>query len=855
MGGLTRLNPPATKQDNVDVEVCEEIEGLSITDTPNIIGEVANFSSEAGICATVPYDAGTSAFTPSVEGYQDLKEYFSRPRMIASGTVPTTRSRLWGASVGFASLVSWFPNFLLRTEGAYGVRFSLKVMVTVAANPFQQALLALSYQHGVEENDTEIYARSSDSATVTNLPHVLLNLAETTMVELEIPYLSVHDFVNLRTAVQPTLGFAALNTLLPYRTLTNSTPPTYKVYVSLHDLELIGSYPSVANVIVPQSGLHDKKPDHASHGASRDKSAPEKGGNKITQEAKSTGSISGLMNKVAKGVRVASAVALPFAPELSAIGGATDWFLRSASKVVSAFGYSKPVVEKESDKMILYKNVGDINIDLPMPGYVVAPFQSNKLRVDSTLGDTEIDEMALAFVLKKYSQIFVGVMSTSDATGARIYGTMISMNNFWFRTNPLRPGGNIPLPLASSLTTNAIIPSTLLFVSNMFRYWRGSLKFRFTFSKTKFHAGRVMVGYVPDFVLSQNGTPVSNVAEAPEVTLGLNLPQPFSYCEIFDFRDSSVFEFEVPFVSPFLYANMNDNVGGLSMTIVDPILANGEASTAIDFMVEVCAGDDFEFACAVPPTLTPAAITGTVTLQSGLGGVGEVPANVSEYTVGEKFDSLKQLMMLPSYVGVDVANNALNACLLPPWFYRPRFTMATPMAIGSGAHLAFTRSGNISSCYAFVNGSTVWHLYNDLDSKVSFSIAQLGGDGGFTTTTMSDPRWRDNYGTGCVRLYETSDTAHAVLPLYSKTARVIPGRYNASYTTRNWAPNITPTNTTEFSNVQYQLLTRNNSGSTVRVVLGRAAADDARCAVWIGPPPVILFASTQTATPDLGQIY
>lgn len=830
------------------LDECAEIEGLSLTPVGEVEG-VASFSNEAATCVTLPYEQGTTSFTKSVDSFQDLKEYFQRPRLVATGSIPTTRTRFVSYDLTRNTIFStWFPSGFTRLLGAYGVRFNVKVHVTVAASPFQQALLASAFQYACLGGDIEIYDRASNSATVTQLPHVLLDLAETTMVTLDIPFIYSYDFLPLVGVDTGAIGTYSLNTVLPYRAIS-SAAPTYKVFVSLHDLELIGSVPQVLTTVVPQTGFVNKAEGYVKT-ALKTRDAITKGYSVMTGEAKATGTISKLFSGVSKVASVAGKI-----PGLGLIGGTTSWAASIAAGAASAFGYSKPVDENEPSKIWRTDYIADSQIDVPTQSYVVGPFQTNKLAVSSVMGGCETDELALDFVMQKYAQAFVGDFSTTDTVGTALYATQICPTNFWFRTNSSRPGGNTPMPASGTLTTNAISTTPLFYFSTFFRNWRGGIKFRFTFSKTKFHAGRVIVGFVPNYIDNNNAGVVSNTVNSVEVTGGL--PQPFSYSEVFDIKDGSCFEFEVPYVSPLLYSSVLGSTGGLTMTVIDPLIANGEAASTVDYLVEVCAMPDFEFAVSAPPSLVPVnGSAGLAYLQSGMAGVGSSDEMVSEHTIGEKFTSLKQIMMIPSYIGADVANLSVSATTLVPWFYRPFWPVATPMSSTSAQYFGSTRSGNISACYAFVNGSTAWHAYSDFKDRVTFSIEQNTTDNNTAFAGFSDPRDKASFSTNTLRVYSTLGVMHWIAPFFAKVARLGPSGFNFFLSPRNWSGIGSTVVSTSFQTANlHNLRVRNTSGSTARIVLGRAAGDDARAACYVGTPPVFIFPSTLANSLDLGALY
>lgn len=817
MDSATTLN----YEENVrDVkQSCDFVEGLTLHPVSENLAETAYISNEA--CTDFKVGVATKPVFKPTAAFQDLKEYFERPRLIFSGNIPTTRGPVITTGLTTSALfTTYFPAGKLRLAGVYGLRFRTRFTVTTASTPFQQALLVQSFQYGQDDITTDAaltFRRALNPALVTNLPHVRHDIAETTMTQFDIPFLYQDDFLPLtfETGTE-SIGQWALSAVLPYRTLTGANAPTYKVMISLHDLDLVGSIPQSVGTAVLQAGAADAE--------------------------KAKFSVSGALGTAATTVKYISGLV----PSLSSVGGPLSWFLEASSGAARSFGYSKPPIEIPITRVFRNGYIGDGNVDLPDASFVVGPYQRNALKVDDTLGGSDVDEMALSFVLRQFSQIFVGNITTTDATGSIIYGASITPSALWFRTNSSRPGGNIPLPASSTLTTNAIAVSTLCYVGSMFRYWRGSMEFRFTFSKTKFHGGRVIVSFVPGLQDILGSGVLSNTIPALEVASGL--PQPFSYCEVFDLKDASQFVFKVPYVVPTAYTNFLSSIGGLTMTILDPLVTSGETSSSIDFMVEVAGGEDFSLSCPCPPSFTPASSTGVgpAFLQSGMGGVLDVDASVDQYTSGEVVRSLKTLAMIPSYVCVDIPGLTITDTDLPFFWHRSRWAMAIPMANNSSLYFAYTRSGNIAACYAFANGSTNWHFYHNGTNGVIMSTIQNPQDGNAAASGNSDLRQKPQ--SAVQRVVTTDNSMHVRTPSYARTPRLAVNGLLANWPT--FSPGGTGGGGTDrLSNIPRHRIT-NTTSSTVRLIMGRAAADDARFASWIGPPPVVLFPSTIAQAPD-----
>lgn len=820
-----------------------------------------SFVQEAALCATLPYESSSTAFAAGEGDVQDLKEYFRRPRLVNTNLCSPSQANLWSVLVDRNRVFNlWFPGGFTRLEGVAGVRFNMVFTITVAANPFHSGVLAMSFQYDADPSDPDVWARGVFPPSCTMLPHVRLDISENTMATLNVPWYYPLDFLPLTAATPEWKGHLTVNNIVPTPVLPSSAAPTFKVYVHLEDLELLGSSPVFEQTIVAQSGLRSTQPSTGAAAPTKEK----KYGGLISTSLDAASSVVGAVSRAI--------------PSFAAIGGPTAWGLRWAARVASAFGYSKPRDETNPSRMYRTDYIGESNVDMPTVGFALAATAGNTLRVDETFSGTDHDEMAFASVLTKYSQLCLLQMGIGDTIGTRLWATNTCPYNFWFRSGTTRPFCNLAPPVnGGTFNNNCFYPTGLMFFSNFFRYWRGGLKFRFTFGKCKFHAGRVIVGFVPNPIQVNRGGRNTDPISVVEVTD--SLPQPFSYTRIFDLKDGNVFELEVPYFSPFLWTGVNAYTGGVSMTVLDTLIANGECSQNISILVEVCAMDDFEFAVPCAPTITavqgnagllpllqsglrlsamdnppwpePAPEEDSIVPQSGLGVRNE--RDVAEYTTGETIRSLKQLIMIPSAASFGVLAGTVVRTALPNFTYLPRLNNTSPMTNPTRGWFALSRSGLISSCFAYFQGSTAYDIYMDSANNTHMSVYTAPLDNNF-----SNPPGQpiiSVFGGGptsnTLKVSTGLNNLHVVAPLYSYWARAsIRAQYFANALSRFFSPGSTslsyPGNT--FSTPILYL--RNNVGSAV-CTINVSAADDARLACYIGPPVVYLFQAAQTVSPDL----
>ena len=157
-------------------------------------------------------------------------------------------------------------------------------------------------------------------------------------------------------------------------------------------------------------------------------------------------------------------------------------------------------------------------MDLPSNAYALAPFQGNKIAISPSIGLEDEDEMQLDNVLTRYQYIFRGTLSTTAAVGDTIYGCPICPTAFWYRDNVLgasNPRSNKPLKTSNTATENAFLPSTLCYIADNFRWWRGGYKFKFSFAKTKLHGGRLQATFIPYLTNPAINAPYASTTKTP----------------------------------------------------------------------------------------------------------------------------------------------------------------------------------------------------------------------------------------------------------------------------------------------------------------------------------------------------
>jgi len=806
----------ATKDDT-----CPEIEGISIQQNVENVTQMSHFDNDATLCARVSaVNRGTIHPSGDIE---DLKSYLSRPFLFRTGTYtvsPGVQDQITLSAQN--DMISCFGQASYnRMEGAKGFRATLCFKLVVTSTPFHQGISCLSFQYGIASGFNG--KRGNFPYLSTNLPHVKCDVSEQTSVELRVPYICPNEYFPVNTTAQDgfnnNFGVFTHGRLTNFRLAASQLACRYSIYTWFEDVELIGAYPFATTSVLLQAGN------------SREQSA------------------NGL---ISRGLEATSTLAtsLMAIPRLKPVMGPTAWFTRMAARLASSFGYSKPIDQTIVKRKAIVGYMGESHVDMPSSAFVASPFQTNDLVV-GTVGGTEEDEMSFDSILTKPAMIYRKEFTTTAAVGDLLYASIVSPSCFWFRT---AGSGNISISPNATLTTSCFAPSHLMYIGSNFRYWRGGFKYVFQFSKSKMHGGRVVISYVPGTTQSNN-SPITNVQDLPIATAsGVQMT---GYTKMFDLRDSSTVEFEVPFIHESPYVSMNGSIGTLTVQVVSPLNAPTNAATTIDMLVYVQALPGFEFA-ALCPSMIDATDFRSDNTSSGVflqaGGVSS-DADASQLTIGERFASVKQIAMIPDWHVFDQTNNTFLNFTLGPWFrrdYLPIITGTSPIANTASAVFYGSKCGRMQELFAFVYGSTEWiAITDDPDgSSNGITVSVAPTDGNFAETGAGSLYNKNLTDTSGHLIVEQRGAVRVVVPPFARYQRIphYPYRQGAG-ATQATAPGTYSTSLT-YSIHLYNMRIRNNTGATRRVALGRAAADNATMGQYIGPPLCNYFQSTASVPPN-----
>lgn len=693
------------------------------------------------------------------------------------------------------------PIFKNKMYGNLYFKGTMIVRLQVNANRFQMGRYIMywlpftsSASYGALGTAQELRLRRNNLTTITQLPHVEIDLNCDTEAILEIPWINPASHFNFIDQTQS----VGLIGLYPYSALQASSGPTtaeFTIFVSYKDVDIKG-------VTLSQSGIRRRV---------RGKNATE-----LEQVSEGINGISSSLSKVSTAFDIWADV-----PLISSFAKPASWFADLASRTASVFGWSKPLdlshVTRVTRTVFPYMS----NVDAPDESFLIGMNSKNSVQALPGFAGSDLDEMSIDYIKTIPAYVRKFTMSTTDDVGT------VLLSQFYLR----------PVSFTNATDTNGLTYYTntpMGFLARLFEFYKGSIKITLKIVKTEFHSGRISVSYSP-----RNNT-VSDWSNADAVYL---------HREIIDIRLGNEFTFVVPYTSNVPFRKCTQSYGVLNITVLNELVAPATVPSNIVFLMEMSAAPDMEFSVPRMHNMTP---YGPYVAQSGL-----VPRNECQISAtvlgggsmssdndmscllinGEKPKSLLQLLKI---FHVPVYATGLPATNKYQWIRPFAITFvngdSAPSSLVKGVAFSDTFS-LINLCYAMSRGGVRLKLMPSTGSTSDalysvYHVQTTGATDDYIGAGSSFPVTTGNEANSFNALFRNSFSGgvEVALPQYQKThSRVNIEQYAVG---TNCYPNVSLTSNDSLFVVQ------NVTNNAVHTVY-RAASDDFQLGLFVGIPPTL----------------
>ncbi|APG76788.1 hypothetical protein 2 [Beihai picorna-like virus 20] len=477
----------------------------------------------------------------------DLAAFFRRPVRI--------REFEWGTGVALSQAFDpWLRFFsdkrvVNRISNFNLLRAKLHLKVVINGNGFQygRAILAYNALDSFDKFSPSLLI-DDDLVQLSQLPHIYLNPTTSQGGDLTLPF-----FYHLNSYAQSSGVFTDIGKcyLRSINTLKHANGASDKVTISIfawaEDITLAVPTSQNSTILTAQMGEID--------------------------EANAKGTISGPATAVADAAATLSSV-----PIIGPYAKATEMPARMVAKIAKALGYCRPPETKNPEP---YRNTAISSLAVTN-----VPDNTQKLTVD--------DKQELT-IDPGISGVAEGdVLTIKDIARRESFLTKFSWNVGTAPDTLLWNARVDPVIWAQSASTFHF-PACAM-ASIPFKYWTGTMKFRFQVVTSNYHKGRLRIAYDPNFFASDtefnvNYMHIVDIAEKTDFTVSVTNGQQVTLLDHHLPGIDSVTQM----YSTTRYTAKEEGNGVIQVSVLNELtVPNSITNNDIEINVFVSMGDDFE---------------------------------------------------------------------------------------------------------------------------------------------------------------------------------------------------------------------------------------------------------------------
>lgn len=533
--------------------------------------QTMSFRDRASVTSDSPPNPLESTFMLA-DTSDNVAGFFSRPQLIDSfewtpGVAVGRRINPWSLYFDNDEVARRLSNFHL-------LRCRLKLKIMINSTPFYYGRMLMSYTPLGPLDAYTLFrpGNLADYVEATQRPHVIINPSDDQMAMMDLPYMYPRSALNLETREYSNMGVLDIADLTALR---NANDAVDSITVSIMAWAEDVSYSQPTSLLIPNEGEYEDD---------------------LPQ---------GIVSKPATTV-ARMAAALSSWPPIAPYAKATEMVARLVGGVAHALGFSRPRIIAPSNPFhfSMYRNMAATNISDQAD--VLALDEKKEVTIDPRVaGVGTVDDMAIVPIAKKECYLTTFPWRVADAQDTLLYN---------FRVNPLMYINE----------TTGMHMSPMCWLATPFRYWRGSITYRFEVVASKFHRGRVRLLYDPVYQATTQYN--VNYAQIVDIADGCDFSITVGWAQGVPYLRTPPLDFNNEYHGKDSYTRADPCCNGvLSMVVLNTLTTPSSTDDDVFVNVYVSANDDFEIQ---EPTSGP--LSGLVGVSNGNNPVPPNPNNPNE---------------------------------------------------------------------------------------------------------------------------------------------------------------------------------------------------------------------------------
>jgi hypothetical protein len=496
-----------------------------------------------------------------------LKNFLSRPVLINSFSIARNANvdiilDPWSLYMSNAQVSEKLDNFYL-----FRGKMCIKMVINGSGFYYGHFLAYYVPQSLDDDKGSFIRGDSLDNVVKTVYPHIWLDPTTSRGGEMKLPFYNAHNWISLPEATQREMGRLFIQDIVQLKHANDLTPHPVRVSVFawFEDVEICHTTERARDTLSPQAGV----------GAALTAVV---GANQASKDEYGEGIVSHISSVAANAAHSLSGI-----PLIGKFAKATERASNKIHRFARFIGFSRPRQIREIQFVQNFDGGHLAATDQHDTSRSLALTSKQELTVDprvTGLGGT--DEMSVQFIAGK--EAILQTVSLNPATA-------VADDLVW---------NSVVSPMLYQKSGNEIRFTPMAHLSVPFRWWTGTIIFRFQITASAYHRGRLRVTWDP---LDQPSGPanynlnysrVVDIAQERDFEVPITWAQYRSWAEVDDYdrATSAIFG-----TTGSLSVRRNTANGVVGLYLVNEIaVPNTAADDDVFITISARAGDDFRLA-------------------------------------------------------------------------------------------------------------------------------------------------------------------------------------------------------------------------------------------------------------------
>lgn len=768
-------------QSNFNTAQTEREQSVVITGTTSFVEDAPVRTATMPLTQSVNKMLGSSSTVET-----ELSAFLRKPHQIDNFSWATTdpaQHNYHSSLIGTQLLAnSLWAN---KLSGFRYCRGTAVIRLVLNAQPFQQGRLIVHFMPLIT-SPANLITRNINLQLTTAQPNVEIDCRDG-VGEIEIPYISPSQWFDI---LETTIDWGTIRVTVLSPLVTGSGGPTTvdcSLWLYFKDFEFSGP-------MYPQSKV------------------------RTIGQSETQGSTTTMLSKVAR-----ASTTLMKVPILSSIFKPLAWISDIAADVASIFGFSKPNIDTVSSPIVIrpFRNIANCNGQ--SQGEPLSLFTDPSVAILSGFAGTDEDEMSFAYLKSREVYHSTDDWATTNATETVLLQYNVGPGHFYTAGTTITGG----------YTDSWYTYPPFAYISQLFGLWRGGINLHLKFVKTDYHSGRVLVTFIP----------------GPNIATGVSTnDSDYVLREIVDIRETSEVVFKLPYMLQYPYLERDVSSGLVTVSVLTELRAPPTVPSAIQILTYISAAEDYEVQLPISTYGQP------FTAQSGLNEetlnvskwIGDSttnsPLQQSQFSVGECFTSVKQLLNRYSRVWSIDSNMFLAYGTIWPWSVG--VTGPSGTATATSAPYYGDMYSKIASGYVLSRGSMRWLISAQGQSSGPL-LSPVYATMGYSTSSSAiiaagglDSNLDSNNALPPLSAWTNSATVS--FPSVEQGVEIIMPHYNQTPSRINYIDDVQASTKSLTAWTPRTFITTQWDGNTNYKKFFRSMGDDGQLGYFIGFLPILV---------------